>query len=1107
MIGRGSGDCISRVGVSVIALLFIVEPAKPVLAQVLSTDQRSAMAEGNRLQRQAHELHAAGNLRKAIAVIETKVSNDEHAFGVDSFPVAETLGILSQLQMELEDFESARASTKRAYECWRKQLGERHWRVVNARLALEKCTQVSKLDRTQLQKLADADRDRLQVIPLVETGKAAGAIAVANRAKDSYELLLGKNCSSYAESLDFLARAIEAKGDYATGRELLEEALVIRKAVFGPDHPIYAAGLNSLGQALQELGEYDSARQLFEHALLIIKTALGERNNAYSTFLHNLGFVLSAQGDYATAREHFEKSLTIVRSMTGEESPSYANGLDSMAHLLREMHDYAGARPLCEKVLAIRRKLPGGERRPDYAAAMGELAYVLRQQGEIAAAQSLYEQYIELRRKTVGEHHPAFIGSLSNIAGFLLELGEVDRAQPICKQVVRLSAEAWGKHHPEYARAISLLGAVRRARNDYAGAQSLAEENLAITRSTRGDRHPYCRDAFANLAVLRWEQSDYPGAVALYVQALEIAEFNLDLSAIAQSERQQLAMARGFRSALDDYLSVASLANVAPDKIYAHILFLKGAIFARQKHLSLMRRFAQERPGSVTSTLFATWQRATTELATLANSGPAPQHEEEWKRRLGGLSNMRDDAESALSRSDDAFRTTRDEARRSPEAIQAALPNDAILIDFVEYKHVSVSARKWAPAESRVIAFVVRSGRPIRALDLGPQATIATAIEGWRAELFRRGDGSDKDAQESRRLIWTPLEPYLDGIKTVLVCPDGAIGLAPIAALPGKKDGTYLVEEFTISVIPAARMLKNDQHPLVQDGTVPTLLLVGDVDYDAPSGPVGGHGSSRSATRSNERGNRMKFDRLPATSAEIASVRRDFYAALPMGRVRTLNAGDSTEFSLRQEASNCRFLHLATHGFFDPKNRSFNFSSQTPGRRVQEIDPFGGQDLVDFHPGLLSGIALAGANQERPPIGQDDGILTALEVAVLDLSRCELAVLSACETGLGKAAGGEGLLGLQRAFQTAGARSVVATLWNVDDEPTEVLMAAFYANLWRKGQPPAEAIREAQLSMLRGEANFGGRARSGLKRTNDTAKSHRLSPFYWAAFVLSTDRP
>ena len=139
---------------------------------------------------------------------------------------------------------------------------------------------------------------------------------------------------------------------------------------------------------------------------------------------------------------------------------------------------------------------------------------------------------------------------------------------------------------------------------------------------------------------------------------------------------------------------------------------------------------------------------------------------------------------------------------------------------------------------------------------------------------------------------------------------------------------------------------------------------------------------------------------------------------------------------------------------------------------------------------------LAGAN--RPgEAGKDDGILTALEVAELDLSGVELAVLSACETGLGAVAGGEGVLGLQRAFQVAGARSVVASLWKVDDEATQRLMGRFYDNLWAKKLSKLEALREAQLWMLNGGGAHGlkGEAKDG----------ERTPPLYWAALILSGD--
>jgi CHAT domain-containing protein len=155
--------------------------------------------------------------------------------------------------------------------------------------------------------------------------------------------------------------------------------------------------------------------------------------------------------------------------------------------------------------------------------------------------------------------------------------------------------------------------------------------------------------------------------------------------------------------------------------------------------------------------------------------------------------------------------------------------------------------------------------------------------------------------------------------------------------------------------------------------------------------------------------------------------------------------------------------------------------------------------ISGFHPGLLSGLVLAGANLPTSP-NEDNGILTALEVSSLDLSHVELVSLSACETGLGQTAGGEGLLGMQRAFQVAGARTTVATLWKVSDDASRNLMVEFYENLWEKKMSRVEALRQAQLQMLREGVH------RGLAIDDQPADAQkRLPPFYWAAFELSGD--
>jgi CHAT domain-containing protein len=278
----------------------------------------------------------------------------------------------------------------------------------------------------------------------------------------------------------------------------------------------------------------------------------------------------------------------------------------------------------------------------------------------------------------------------------------------------------------------------------------------------------------------------------------------------------------------------------------------------------------------------------------------------------------------------------------------------------------------------------------------------------------------------------------------------------------------------------------------------PSLLLVGNVNFNAASSAPEGVATNRSAPRSGGLG---KWERLAGTQAEIAAIKDSFLKHYQNAQVSELDAGGATEEAVRQQAPKHRYLHLATHGFFAPPQLRSALATASRG------ELFARQDMAYYHPGLLSGLVLTGANR-KPQADQDDGILTALEVTELELSGVDLATLSACETGLGeRRAGGEGLLGLQRAFQAAGARTVVASLWKVDDATSRRLMALFYQNLWEKKLPKLEALRQAQLSVLYGDPSPTV-PRGGLEVTDEKAApttAARAHPSLWAAWVLSGD--
>lgn len=221
-----------------------------------------------------------------------------------------------------------------------------------------------------------------------------------------------------------------------------------------------------------------------------------------------------------------------------------------------------------------------------------------------------------------------------------------------------------------------------------------------------------------------------------------------------------------------------------------------------------------------------------------------------------------------------------------------------------------------------------------------------------------------------------------------------------------------------------------------------------------------------------------KFDILPATKFEVESIAETLKNK---GWQTTVYTGaDALEENIKKVKSP-RILHIATHGFF----------AEDIKPEVQER--FMGMDsrTVIENPLLRSGLALAGAERTRtdtnsiPLKGLEDGILTAEEVQYLHLDSTELVVLSACETGLGEIVNGEGVYGLQRAFRAAGAKSVLMSLWKVDDFATMELMKSFYKHWLEDGMTKHDALWQAKLDLR-----------------NNPAHPEWSKPYYWGAFVL-----
>ena len=427
-----------------------------------------------------------------------------------------------------------------------------------------------------------------------------------------------------------------------------------------------------------------------------------------------------------------------------------------------------------------------------------------------------------------------------------------------------------------------------------------------------------------------------------------------------------------------------------------------------------------------------------------------------------GASDARSRAITELERKSDALegrlsartaQLTRTPAAVSLDAVQGAIPRDAVLIEFFRYRpfdpHVTKIVERFGPPKYAAFA-LRRTGGPVW-LELGDAAQIDTRVDELRGSLQnpRRKDVRER-AEALRTLLTAPLEALAGTAEQVLLAPDGNLNLLPFQALTGV-DGRFLIERYRFTYLTSGRD-----------------VVMRTSDVKATRSMVIGNPAFGRATAASRRSVSRTFVRLPGADREAREVANLVEGAL------VLRGRDASERNLKA-AQSPSVLHIATHGFF------LAATGQDAIVGLRGIRPAGSTALASIPPLLRSGLALAGANTSTPT-DSEDGILTASEAAMLDLRGTALVFLSACESGLGVVNAGESVYGLRRAFVIAGAQSQVLTLWQVSDDATRHFVVKFYQKV-AKGASRSAALQDAQREAL--------------------ANPNRRHPFYWAAFIFS----
>jgi CHAT domain-containing protein/Flp pilus assembly protein TadD len=841
----------------------------------------------------------------------------------------------------------------------------------------------------------------------------------------------------------------------------MQRVLVIRESALGTEHPDVAKTVNYLGIIYRDKGDYEKAEQFYQRARLIWERSLGPNHPDSAAAINNLSDLYLIKGEYEKAERLGQQAVDIWENTIGPEHHRYAIALSNLADLYRQKGDFAKAAQVYQRILSIREATLGPNHRM-VGRALGDLADVYRDAGDLFKAEPLYHRAVSMAEKTLGPSHYDVAYPLNGLGIIYRDKGNYVEAESLLRRALQIRETALGLIHTDVAASLNELAVLEGKKGNYDEAERFYRQALDISEKVLGPMHPVMAQLLTRLSILQEAQGKINNAISNQVRANTINERNIGIHIAAGSERQKRAYLATLSGGSDRTLSLhtrsAQIDRVALNMALSVVLQRKGRTLEAMTNLFTQLR---SRANGDDQILFNQLANTVSQLAKLIYGGQEIKNNVTYRSQINQLEEQREKIEAELSRRSAEFRE-----QIKPitlEAVQSAIPKDSALVEIASFSPVAFKIDK-SEKPRYVVYILFPQGEP-RWVDLGKAEAIDHDVAEFRRSLHRSTSANVKAlARRLDQKVMRPIRQLLGPTRNVLLSPDGALNLVPFAALVDEQN-RYLVERYSFTYLTSGRDLLRFR-PEGQMAKAP--VIVADPDF-------GERPADRKAASSTGILDLTEayFPPLAATAQEARALK----AILPQATVLTKD--QATETALKQIASP-NVLHIATHGFFLADKPEDAAETERQRKLLQQTGDLASLGGRLENPLLRSGLGLAGANLRKS--GDDDGILTAMEVAGLNLWGTKLVVLSACETGVGEVRTGEGVYGLRRALVLAGAETQVMSLWPVSDQGTRDLMIGYYKRL-QAGEGRSEAMRQVQLRMLK-----------------DPRRRH---PFYWASFIVS----
>jgi CHAT domain-containing protein/tetratricopeptide (TPR) repeat protein len=976
------------------------------------------------------------------------------------------------------------------------------------------------------EKLQTTIRVEQQMRRLFAESKYADALPLAKESVALWEEMEGSDSKPVANMLLWQGQIEGQLARYDDAEKSYGRALKINTALFGLDHHELIGCLAGQASITQDRGKFAEAEALYRRIIALYEKSPNPDPANHARAVDNLGVALLSMGKIDEAEAVHRRAIPLMERAIGATHPDYAIGLQNLAEVYMRQAKYAEAITLFKQALAIKLQTYSTEHL-DLTTTLTSLAIALGNLQRFEEAEQIEQSALAIRRKSLPADHPE-IGKSYNILGtFSYDVEKYAASEELYRRALAIYEKALPGHAFE-ASVVQNLANALNAQGKYLEAQKLYDRALEIEIKALGEDHPDVAGTLYNYSSTLMRLEQYPQAadaidrerrthcrhIARVLPGLSPKQQLIYLS-LTEYDRRAKTFSFGLHQQNNPQFAALSASWLLNGKALAQEALTQNSL--------LLRGNNDPEVAAESAKLFEV-RRRLANLVLGTSESPAGAHRPHQIEQLEAQERELTEALAAkIGRAVGSGRWF------EIADLRAAIPVGSVLVDIAHFFPFDFDAKlgTYPWKAKRYVAWIIPPAGQgdVKIVDLGEAEPIDDAVKAVQKEINAaqrvplNKEDDVKSAEQSAKhslaklanLIWNPLAGALpDDAKNLLLSPDGALWLTPWAALP-IDDTKYLVEKFSLRYLVSGRDLLAEKST---DKTPTHPIIFADPNFDLDQNGVdsatravlrGTRSANKIATRSigPKRSSTIlpRVVRLKGTAEEAVAIKPALaeYARNPPLAYLDHYATEGIFKAIRSP----QVLVMSTHGFFlsgqetRSNTESRGLAEPAPAPAVQPTPPAPGF-AVDGkpieNPLLRCGLLLAGCNQPaQNRTGQeveasDDGILTGMEIVGVDLRGTELVVLSACETGLGQVGHGEGVAGLRQAFQLAGAKSVVATLWQIPDQETATLMTAFFKHL-AAGESKAEALRSAQLELI------------GAHRKKYSA----AHPYFWAAFTVTGD--